>query len=56
MIKIDKDYLIPIAIIIGAIIISLTTYLAVTSHDRKAYESCMEMIKDRTTCLNFVYK
>jgi hypothetical protein len=56
MIKIDKDYLIPIAIIVGAIIISLTTYLAVTSHDRKAYEFCMERLENRTDCLKFIYK
>lgn len=40
-----KDYLIPIAIVVGAIIISATTYMAVTSHDRQRFKICMEYKK-----------
>ena len=60
-----KDYLIPIAIIVGAIIISATTYVAVTDHDRKAYQHCLHMIEEgrwsineevKFECTSFVYK
>ena len=57
-----KDYLIPIAIIIGAIIISATTYMAITSHDRKAYEHCVQMVEkgkwrfNDDDCKSYVHK
>jgi len=56
-----KEYLIPISIIVGAIIMSITIFLATTSHDRKAYDFCMENIKgaleDRNIkeCKSFIY-
>ena len=37
-----KDYLIPIAIIIGAIIISATVYMAITAQDRNKMKACLE--------------
>ena len=40
-----KKHLIPISIIIGAIIVSITVFLATTSHDRKAYNFCMKHIE-----------
>ena len=57
-----KDYLIPIAIVVGAIIISATTYVAVTDHDRKAYQHCLEAKEERSgwggidDCKDYVYK
>ena len=37
-----KDYLIPLAIVIGAIIISVGIYLGLTSKDKKAFQQCVE--------------
>ena len=56
-----KEYLIPLSIIIGAIIVSISIYIAVTEHDRKAYEICMENIsahqdKKKDKCLNYTYE
>ena len=55
-----KDYLIPIAIVVGAIIISATTYIAVTDHDRKAYQHCLEAKEERgwsnINCKDYIYK
>jgi TRAP-type C4-dicarboxylate transport system substrate-binding protein len=57
-----KEYIIPIAIIIGAIIISATTYYALTDSDRKAYEHCVQMVEkgkwryNADDCKSYVYK
>ena len=55
-----KDYLIPIAIVVGAIIISATTYVAVTDHDRKACQHCLEAKEERgwsnINCKDYIYK
>ena len=44
-----KDYLIPIAIIVGAIIISATTYYAVTDYHRQKFELCIKYLKTSST-------
>ena len=58
-----KDYLIPIAIIIGAIILSATAYMAITSHDRKTVKLCIKYVNEpnasferkKRYCLQQVY-
>jgi hypothetical protein len=37
-----KDYLTPLAIVVGAIIISVGIYLGLTSKDRKAFNECVK--------------
>jgi hypothetical protein len=38
-----KNYLTPLAILVGSIIISISVYLAITSNERSRFNHCVEM-------------
>jgi|9_EtaG_2_1085328.scaffolds.fasta_scaffold24064_1 hypothetical protein len=42
-----KDYLTPLAIIVGSIIISISVYLALTSERREKFNHCVESYSKR---------
>ena len=42
-----KNYLTPLAILVGSIIISISVYLAITSNERSRFNHCLEMYSEK---------
>ena len=42
-----KTYLIPLAILVGYIIISIGVYLAITSNERSRFNHCLEILSKK---------
>tara|TARA_Y100000389_G_C17034803_1_gene305209 strand:+ start:299 stop:493 length:195 start_codon:yes stop_codon:yes gene_type:complete len=42
-----KTYLIPLAILVGSIIVSVGVYLAITSNERSRFNHCLEMYSEK---------